>query len=113
MSIEEQFDRERNAHAGRAYSDLSDADRAAVAGAVQLLMENPDSEILLAAKRVLWLMHQAYSSELFESRLGMDPAMAHARDEACRAKCAAVIDAIEITTDQDALLAVLNNIHKE
>lgn len=113
MSIEAQFDRELNVNADTTYRDLTPEEREAVVTACNRLIESNGSEVVRSVGVVLGLLQKTYSAELFESRLGMDPAKAHAKDEAVRARCAAALDAIDLTTNADALLAVVNNIYKE
>jgi hypothetical protein len=113
VSLEEQFDREQNIQADTGFRELTTEERTEILAAVRLLLEHPEHEVLMATKRVLGLLHKIAGEGLFIPKVGMASATAHNLDEVSRARCAALIDAIELPTDEKGLLAIMNNLHKE
>lgn len=113
MSLEEQFDRETNRHAGTAFDELTPEERGRYVESVSVLLENAGNKVVEAAAVTLGLLYRLYKPEIMESRLGDDPVRAHAASEAAIARCVAIGEAIEMLTRWEALDAILTSLRQE
>ncbi len=109
-SIEEQFDREKMGQGSRAFDDLLPEERAEVTKAFAYMTDHSGGGHAKAIQVILGLMHKTYAQPTLESRIGTDPAQAHALHEADLARCGAVNEMISLLTDQDTLISVLENL---
>jgi hypothetical protein len=113
MSLEEQFDREMAGSGAKAFDDLLPEERDAVVKALGTLIDLAESGHAEATRVMLGFLHTIYKNELMETHIGMDPIKAHVLDETWRARCAALLEAMDLLTDAEAMAAVHEKLIQE